>query len=105
MTEFQEALKLSPQDATLHYNLGLAFKSKDKLPEALAEFRKAEEIDPSQPDAHYTQGVTLWQQGDFVAAAEELRAAIRAKPNYRTRNLERTFSPDQEIIVKSALKE
>jgi tetratricopeptide (TPR) repeat protein len=26
--------------------------------------------------------VTLWQQGDFVAAAEELRAATRAKPDY-----------------------
>jgi len=26
--------------------------------------------------------VTLWQQGDFVPAAEELRAAIRAKPDY-----------------------
>jgi tetratricopeptide (TPR) repeat protein len=31
---------------------------------------------------HYTLGVTLWQQGDFPAAAEELRAAIRAKPDY-----------------------
>jgi tetratricopeptide (TPR) repeat protein len=27
-------------------------------------------------------GVTLWQQGDFAAAEEELRAAIRAKPDY-----------------------
>jgi len=31
---------------------------------------------------HYTLGVTLWQQGDFAAAAEELRAAIHAKPDY-----------------------
>jgi len=26
--------------------------------------------------------VTLWQQGDFSAAADELRAAIHAKPDY-----------------------
>jgi len=31
---------------------------------------------------HYTLGVTLWQQGDFPPAAEEMRAAIRAKPDY-----------------------
>ena len=31
---------------------------------------------------HYTLGVTLWQQGDFPAAAEELRATIRVKPDY-----------------------
>ena len=39
-------------------------------------------MDPAQPDAHYTLGVTLWQQGDFAPAAEELRAAIHAKPDY-----------------------
>jgi tetratricopeptide (TPR) repeat protein len=66
----------------LHYDLGLALKLKDKLPEATAEFRKAEELDPQQADVHYTLGVTLWQQGDFPAAVEELRAAIRAKPDY-----------------------
>jgi len=82
MAEFLEALKRSPQDATLHYNLGLALKLKDKLPEAITELRKAAELDPGQADAHYTLGVTLWQQGDFTPAAEELRAAIRAKPDY-----------------------
>jgi len=48
MSQFQEALKLSPQDATLHYDLGLALKLKDQLPEAVAEFRKAGELDPGQ---------------------------------------------------------
>src|SRR5260370_42506872 len=82
ISEFESAIKLSPQDATLHYDLGLALKLKDKLPEAVAEMRKAAELDPSQADIHYTLGVTLWQQGDFAAAAEELRAAIRVKPDY-----------------------
>jgi tetratricopeptide (TPR) repeat protein len=82
ISEFEAALKLSPQDATLHYDLGLALKLKDKLPEAMAELRKAAELDPAGSDAHYTLGVTLWQQGEFGAAAEELRAAIHAKPDY-----------------------
>ena len=68
--------------STLHYNLGLALKLKDQLPEALAEFRKAEELDPSQPDVHYTLGVTLWQQGAFDDAVKELRAAIFARNDY-----------------------
>src|SRR4029077_1030134 len=82
ITEFEEALKLSPRDASLHYNLGLALKLKDKLPEAMVELRQAEELDPGQADAHYTLGVTLWQQGDFAAAAEDLRSATHAKPDY-----------------------
>src|SRR6266516_4897387 len=43
---------------------------------------KAMEFYTGQADAHYTLGVTLWQQGDFAGAAEELRAAIHAKPDY-----------------------
>jgi tetratricopeptide (TPR) repeat protein len=46
------------------------------------ELRKAEALDGSQPDPPYTMGVTLWQMGDLEGAAKELRAAIRAKPDY-----------------------
>jgi protein O-GlcNAc transferase len=80
--QFEAALKTAPQDATLHYNLGLALKLKDKLPEAVGEFRKAKELDPNQADVRYTLGVTLWQDGDFPAAETELRAAVAAKSDY-----------------------
>jgi len=66
----------------LHYDLGLALKLKDQLPEAIVELKKAAELDPSQPDVHYTLGVTFWQQGEFDQAADELRAAIQSKPDY-----------------------
>ena len=66
----------------MHYDLGLALKLKDKLPEAIVELKKAAELDPSQPDVHYTLGVTFWQQGEFDQAANELRAAIQSKPDY-----------------------
>jgi tetratricopeptide (TPR) repeat protein len=82
ITQFQTALKSTPDDPTLHYNLGLALKLKDQLPEALAELRKAEELDPSQPDVHYTLGVTLWQQGSFDESVKELRAAIASRSDY-----------------------
>jgi len=48
ISEFEAALKLSPQDATLHYDLGLALKLKDKLPEAMAELHRAAELDPGK---------------------------------------------------------
>jgi Tfp pilus assembly protein PilF len=75
-------LKIAPEDATAHYDLGLAFKLKDRLDDALGEFRKAAELAPNQPDVHYTLGVTLWQKGSFDEADGELRAAIKAKPDY-----------------------
>src|SRR5579883_2300145 len=74
MTHFQAALKRAPNDATLHYDLGLALKLKDQLADAMVEFRKAEDLDPAQPDVHYTLGVTLWQKGDFDESVKELHA-------------------------------
>jgi Tfp pilus assembly protein PilF len=81
-TQFEAALKTAPDDATLHYDLGLALKLKDRLPDAIAEFKKAATLDPSQADIQYTLGVTYWQQGDFDDATQALRAAIQAKPDY-----------------------
>jgi Flp pilus assembly protein TadD len=82
IAQFQSALKATPQDPTLHYDLGLALKLKDQLADAIVELQKAAELDPQQPDIHYTLGVTFWQQGKFDEAANELQAAIRAKPDY-----------------------
>jgi Flp pilus assembly protein TadD len=82
IAQFQAALKIAPQDPTSHYDLGLALKLKDRLPDAIVEFKKAAELAPDQPDIHYTLGVTLWQKGDFGAAEDELRAATQAKPDY-----------------------
>jgi tetratricopeptide (TPR) repeat protein len=82
MREFRAALKTAPDDATLHYNLGLALKLNDQLPGAVDEFQKAAQLDPSQADVRYTLGVTLWQQGEFAGSADALRAAIKIKPDY-----------------------
>jgi protein O-GlcNAc transferase len=80
--ELRSALQLSPDDSTIHYNLGLALKLKDQIPAAITEFEKAAALDPKQADIHYTLGVTLWQQGDFPKAVSELKAAIQNKPDY-----------------------
>jgi tetratricopeptide (TPR) repeat protein len=80
--QLQEALKLAPGNASLHYNLGLALKFKDNLPGAIAEFQKAIALDPQLVDAYFTLGVTLWQKGDFPAAAEQLQHAVQVKPDY-----------------------
>ena len=44
--------------------------------------KRQRSLDPHQADIHYTLGVTLWQQGEFDEAANELQAAIQAKPDY-----------------------
>jgi tetratricopeptide (TPR) repeat protein len=70
ITELRAAIETSPQDATLHYNLGLALKLKDLLADAVPELEKAAQLDPQQADIRYTLGVTLWQMGEFDKATQ-----------------------------------
>ena len=57
ITELEAALKLAPENASLHYNLGLAYKLKDQLDKAVPEFQNAIRLQPDLADAHYTLGV------------------------------------------------
>jgi tetratricopeptide (TPR) repeat protein len=82
ITELEAALKLAPENASLHYNLGLAYKLKDQLDKAVPEFQNAIRIQPDLSDAHYTLGVLYWQKGEFDKASEELQKAIQEQPNY-----------------------
>jgi tetratricopeptide (TPR) repeat protein len=75
-------LKLAPEDASLHYNLGLAYKLKDQLDNAVPEFQNAIRLQPDLADAHYTLGVLFWQRGEFDKAIAELQAAIQIQPTY-----------------------
>ena len=78
----KQGIKLTPGNASLHYDLALALKLKDNLPGSMVEMHKAIELDPQLVDAYYTLGVTLWQQGEFAEAAEQLRKAVQLKPDY-----------------------
>lgn len=84
MTEFRAGLVLphegAPLSANLHYDLGLALKLKDKVPEAIAEFKRAAALDPSLPDPPYTLGILYMQTGRFEDAANQMERAVAARP-------------------------
>jgi tetratricopeptide (TPR) repeat protein len=82
VTELQAGIQLAPNDASLHYNLGLAYKLKDQLEKAVPEFQTAIRLQPDLADAHYTLGVLFWQKGEFDQATGELQKAIQQQPNY-----------------------
>ena len=73
---------MAPENAELHYNLGLAYKLKDDLPAAILELNRTIELDPKLPDPHYTLGVVLWQSGKFPEAEKELNQVVALKPDY-----------------------
>ena len=69
-------LKLKPNDAAAHLNLGIALYNQKKAEEAESHLRKALELKSAGPTAHYYLGVTLINLKRFDEAQKEFEAAI-----------------------------
>jgi tetratricopeptide (TPR) repeat protein len=75
------ALRLRPDDAPAHYDVGRALSGLGRREEAAAECRTALRLRPDYAEAHYILGHVLEEQGKPGEAAAELRAAIRLEPD------------------------
>jgi tetratricopeptide (TPR) repeat protein len=78
--QFREAVKLRPDLAEAHNNLGLALMGEGKLKEAQSEFRLALQLEPRYAVAHYNLGLALKKQGEAHAAEVEFRLAHELNP-------------------------
>jgi tetratricopeptide (TPR) repeat protein len=61
--EFREALRLNPDLAAAHYNLGNAFMMQRSLGEAERAYREAVRLKPDYAEAFSNLGLVLDQQG------------------------------------------
>ncbi|OQX22216.1 MAG: hypothetical protein BWK75_01310 [Candidatus Altiarchaeales archaeon A3] len=75
--EFMEAIKLNPNDAKFHINLGSLWYGLDRFDEAENEYRDAIKIDPNYADAHLNLGVLLYNLQRYKESVKEFRELIR----------------------------
>lgn len=78
---YREALRLDPQDAELHYDLGGLLLDQGRPEEATACFRSALALAPGHPQVLLQLGNALSAQGRYADAAESLQAALRGDPS------------------------
>ena len=76
------AVILSPQDAQVHYNLGITLKELGRLDEAEASYRQAIALQPDNAQAHNNLGLTLEALGRLDEAEASSREAIALQPSY-----------------------
>jgi len=79
---YQQALRLNPDLAGTHNNLGVTYKAQGRLDEAIREYREALRLNPGYAMAHNNLGVTYKAQGRLDEAIREYRKALRLNPNY-----------------------
>ncbi len=82
LDNFQKAIAMAPNDATLHNNLGSLYAQMGKVTEATAEFQKAADINPAGASGYYYNlGVVMVNQGKMDDASVALKKATDLDPN------------------------
>jgi tetratricopeptide (TPR) repeat protein len=79
LAEFRQALRLRPDYAEAHNNMGLVLAQSGEDEKAAAEFREASRIRPDYADAHANLGAVLLLS-DVEGAIAELEKAVSLDP-------------------------
>ncbi len=82
MAQYQEALRLNPDYAEAHSNLGVALKDQGQLAEAVAQYQEAFRLKPDYAEAHLNLGNALREQGQLAEAVAQYQEALRLNPDY-----------------------
>ncbi len=81
LSEYQSALRIYPNYADAHNNLGAILLESGRTTEAVAEYQAAVRLDPDYPDAHSNLGSALSRiPGRLSEAISELETAVRLDP-------------------------
>jgi tetratricopeptide (TPR) repeat protein len=80
---FAKAVEITPTDAGMFNDLGLALAKAGRLDEAKAMFAKAAELDPAGAGKYYYNlGALLLDRGQTDAAVEQFKKAVTVAPSY-----------------------
>jgi Flp pilus assembly protein TadD len=80
----EEALRLTPADEDLHYNLGIAYARSGDITNAEHHYREALRLLPDYPEVHNNLGNLLLHARRLGEAEEQFTEAIKLMPELST---------------------
>jgi len=81
IAQFNDAVRLRPDDAETRHSLGLVLLSRGRLDDALVQFRAEARLRPSDANVHYRVGTLLASAGLFDEAIAQFSEALRIEPD------------------------
>jgi tetratricopeptide (TPR) repeat protein len=81
MVQFNESIRLEPDNPLLYLQRGVALDSKGKPAKAIADFTEAIRLDPKNAVAYSNRGNTYSNTGRYEQAIADYTEAIRLDPN------------------------
>jgi tetratricopeptide (TPR) repeat protein len=115
--EFEEELKVDPENASAEFMLGEAARQKGQWDDAIARFSKASKLDEGFLEAYLALGMSLNSAGKFSEAVSPLESYVKLQPDDpaghyqlatayarsgRKQEAEREVRLQQEAAAKSA---
>ena len=82
LAQYLDALRLKPDFAEAHYNLGVVCREMQLIDKALGSFRQATECKPDFVEAHNALGEMLGAKGRLSEAVEHFEKAIELDGDY-----------------------
>ena len=79
---FKQAIRIKPDYANAHYNLGVVYGKSVMYKESIEAFKQAIRIKPDDAEAHLGLGVAYGELGMYKEAVEAFKQAIMIKPDY-----------------------
>ena len=78
--DYDEAVRLSPKQASFHESRGLALAARGELGRAIQDYTQAITLPPEETSAYFARGLAYFSQGDFGLAATDF-ARLKDDPN------------------------
>jgi len=91
IADFDEFIRINPNDAIAYYNRGNARGDSGDLAGALADYDAALLLDPDDPLIYYNRGVERYRSGDMEGALADYNETIRLNPEARYAYTNRAF--------------
>ncbi len=79
--EYENVLKLDPDNAEAHNNLGAIYKEQGSLDKAVKHYQFVMESNPGMDEVHNNLGVVYYLRGDNEEAVQEYRKALELNPD------------------------
>jgi tetratricopeptide (TPR) repeat protein len=81
ISQYEQALRLKPDDAQAHSNLGVALRRIGRNEEAIAQYNEALRLKPDDAEALYNLGNALADQGRSAEALAHYQKALDSARN------------------------
>ncbi len=83
MAQFNEAVKMDPNNPIGYYHRGRVYDAQQKYDEAITEFNFALTYDPTYAEAYNSRGIMWVQKQQFEQAIRDFDKTIELNPDYR----------------------